>query len=130
MPETVGPLDAEAVRSALEEFEDAVERARRDSDTGSFARPVSIGTAPQESGTATRPDDVTTASHRARPDSTGAVTRSSHPDAAPPRADDTPAADPPPHPAPTHPTPADTTTPTPPTTPPHDPNHLPEGAEQ
>ncbi|MEV5385187.1 ATP-binding protein [Streptomyces sp. NPDC052721] len=124
VPKTVRPLDAEAVRSALEEFEDAVERARRDSDTGSFARPVSTGTAPHESGTATatRRHDVPTASHQPRPDSTPGATRSPHPGDTPPHAGDTPATDP------THPTPA--ATPTPPTTPPHDPNHLPEGAEQ
>ncbi|MER5910993.1 ATP-binding protein [Streptomyces sp. NPDC001982] len=41
VPQTVNPADAEAVRDALDEFEAAVERARRDSDsdTGSFARP-------------------------------------------------------------------------------------------
>ncbi|POX63242.1 ATP-binding protein [Streptomyces sp. Ru62] len=133
VPKTVRPLDAEAVRSALEEFEDAVERARRDSDTGSFTRPVTTGTAPHGSGTATvaRPDGGTPASHRARPDSaagaprtslpdaTPRATRPPHPDDAPPDGDGTPATDPPQHPAPT-----------PPTTPPHDPNHLPEGAEQ
>ncbi|WP_031186228.1 sensor histidine kinase [Streptomyces sp. NRRL S-1896] len=130
VPKTVQALDAEAVRSALEEFEDAVERARRDSDTGSFARPESSGTAPHASGTvtATRPGG-TTASHQAHPDSTAGATRSPHPDDTPPHAVDTPATDPPPHPTRTHPTPA-ATTPTPPTTPPHDPNHLPEGAEQ
>ncbi|GGY68870.1 histidine kinase [Streptomyces olivaceoviridis] len=143
VPKTVRPLDAEAVRDALEEFEDAVERARRDSDTGSFARPASTGTAPRESGTATatREDAVPTAAHRPRPDgaagaarpshpdATGEATRPSHPEDAPPHADDTPATDPPPHPSPERPTPA-ATAPTPPATPPHDPNHLPEGAEQ
>ncbi|CAM5518414.1 MULTISPECIES: sensor histidine kinase [Streptomyces] len=155
VPKTVRPLDAEAVRDALEEFEDAVERARRDSDTGGFARPASTGTAPHESGTATatRRDGVTTAPHRPRPDGAAGPTRPSHPDVtlkathpshpdaipeatrpphpedAPPHAGDTPATDPPPHPAPERPTPA-ATAPTPPTTPPHDPNHLPEGAEQ
>ncbi|QTE01670.1 sensor histidine kinase [Streptomyces cyanogenus] len=39
VPKTVLPLDAEAVRSELEEFEQAVERARRDADTGSVPRP-------------------------------------------------------------------------------------------
>ncbi|GGJ22050.1 ATP-binding protein [Streptomyces brasiliensis] len=39
VPQTVRPTDADAVRDALDEFEAAVERARRDSDTGSFARP-------------------------------------------------------------------------------------------
>ncbi|CAM5379399.1 sensor histidine kinase [Streptomyces canus] len=34
------PADAEAVRDALDEFEAAVERAHRDSETGSHARPV------------------------------------------------------------------------------------------
>ncbi|MDH6587982.1 signal transduction histidine kinase [Streptomyces sp. SAI-133] len=34
------PADAEAVRDALDEFEAAVERARRDSETGSHTRPV------------------------------------------------------------------------------------------
>ncbi|MEW2512343.1 ATP-binding protein [Streptomyces sp. NPDC046870] len=114
VPETVRPLDAEAVRDALEEFEDAVERARRDSDTVSFARPVSTDAAPRQSGTATvtRRDGATTAPHQPRPDTTPAP-------AQPPRPDGTPAAGPPPPPAPTAPT-----------TPPHDPNHLPEGAEQ
>ncbi|MFI1536346.1 ATP-binding protein [Streptomyces anandii] len=36
----VGPADAEAVRSALEEFEAAVARAQRDSDTGTHERPA------------------------------------------------------------------------------------------
>ncbi|MFI1835721.1 ATP-binding protein [Streptomyces olivaceoviridis] len=143
VPKTVRPLDAEAVRDALEEFEDAVERARRDSGTGGFARPASTGTAPHESGpaTATRQDGVTTAPRRPRPDGAAGAVRPAHPNAtpdatrpphpqdAPPRADDTPATDPPPHPAPERPTPA-APAPTPPTTPPHDPNHLPEGAEQ
>ncbi|BCM70226.1 MULTISPECIES: ATP-binding protein [Streptomyces] len=40
VPTTVRPLDAEAVRSELEEFEEAVARARRDSDTGGFPRPA------------------------------------------------------------------------------------------
>lgn len=34
------PADAEAVRDALDEFEAAVERAHRDSETGSHHRPV------------------------------------------------------------------------------------------
>ncbi|WP_328978801.1 ATP-binding protein [Streptomyces canus] len=34
------PADADAVRDALDEFEAAVERAHRDSETGSHARPV------------------------------------------------------------------------------------------
>ncbi|MFF1718576.1 sensor histidine kinase [Streptomyces sviceus] len=34
------PADAEAVRDALDEFEAAVERAHRDSETGSHSRPV------------------------------------------------------------------------------------------
>ncbi|MEU9167375.1 sensor histidine kinase [Streptomyces sp. NPDC048420] len=34
------PVDAEAVRDALDEFEAAVERAHRDSETGSHTRPV------------------------------------------------------------------------------------------
>jgi hypothetical protein len=34
------PADAEAVRDALDEFEAAVERAHRDSDTGSHTRPA------------------------------------------------------------------------------------------
>ncbi|MFF8424676.1 ATP-binding protein [Streptomyces sp. NPDC016566] len=38
-PQTARTRDAEAERSALEEFEAAVERAHRDSDTGSHARP-------------------------------------------------------------------------------------------
>jgi hypothetical protein len=40
--DTVRPADAEAVRSALEEFEAAVERAHResDSDTGTHTRPA------------------------------------------------------------------------------------------
>ncbi|MFJ9862679.1 ATP-binding protein [Streptomyces sp. NPDC101165] len=66
-PQPARTRDAEAERSALEEFEAAVERAHRDSDTGSHARP--------------HPEEETSS--------------------APP----TP-------------------------TPPHDPNHLPEGAEQ
>ncbi|MFE3033972.1 ATP-binding protein [Streptomyces canus] len=36
------PADAEAVRDALDEFEAAVERAHRDSDTGSHTRPASV----------------------------------------------------------------------------------------
>ncbi|MFJ9153942.1 ATP-binding protein [Streptomyces sp. NPDC102270] len=36
----VRPADAEAVRDALDEFEAAVERAHRDSETGSHPRPV------------------------------------------------------------------------------------------
>ncbi|MFE2513082.1 ATP-binding protein [Streptomyces naganishii] len=36
----VAPADAEAVRSALEEFEAAVARAQRDSDTGTHERPA------------------------------------------------------------------------------------------
>ncbi|MGW4598174.1 ATP-binding protein [Streptomyces sp. NPDC004457] len=119
VPETVRPLDAEAVRDALEEFEDAVERARRDSDTVGPARPVTSATAP-----ATHQDGATTAPRRHRPDGAAEATPPPHPDATPaaaqaPRPDGTLATDPPPHPAPT-----------PPTTPPHDPNHLPEGAEQ
>ncbi|MFJ4521273.1 ATP-binding protein [Streptomyces sp. NPDC088810] len=39
VPKTVPPLDAEAVRSELEEFEQAVERARRDAGTGGSPRP-------------------------------------------------------------------------------------------
>jgi hypothetical protein len=39
LPQEARERDAEAVRSALEEFEAAVERAQRDSDTGNFARP-------------------------------------------------------------------------------------------
>lgn len=39
VPQTVRPLDAEAVRSELEEFEEAVERARRDAGTDTFTRP-------------------------------------------------------------------------------------------
>ncbi|MGA5038759.1 ATP-binding protein [Streptomyces capoamus] len=39
VPQTVRPLDAEAVRSELEEFEQAVERARRDAGTGGSSRP-------------------------------------------------------------------------------------------
>ncbi|MFD5796052.1 ATP-binding protein [Streptomyces diastatochromogenes] len=39
VPQPARPRDAEAERSALEEFEAAVERAHRDSDTGSHARP-------------------------------------------------------------------------------------------
>ncbi|MGW2703316.1 ATP-binding protein [Streptomyces sp. NPDC001340] len=38
-PQTARARDAEAERSALEEFEAAVERAHRDCDTGSHARP-------------------------------------------------------------------------------------------
>ncbi|MFF4032870.1 ATP-binding protein [Streptomyces sviceus] len=36
------PADAEAVRDALDEFEAAVERAHRDSETGSHPRPASV----------------------------------------------------------------------------------------
>ncbi|MEU6665401.1 ATP-binding protein [Streptomyces sp. NPDC046727] len=72
--QTARPLDAEAVRSELEEFEEAVERAQRDSDTGGFPRPKDPAQAPEPPRTHTRP--------------------------------------------------------TPPATEPHDPNHLPEGAEQ
>ncbi|MFE1841538.1 sensor histidine kinase [Streptomyces sviceus] len=36
------PADAEAVRDALDEFEAAVERAHRDSETGSHARPAYV----------------------------------------------------------------------------------------
>ncbi|KOX03078.1 histidine kinase [Streptomyces sp. NRRL B-3648] len=39
VPQAVRPLDAEAVRSELEEFEQAVERARRDAGTGGSPRP-------------------------------------------------------------------------------------------
>ncbi|MEU6067914.1 MULTISPECIES: sensor histidine kinase [Streptomyces] len=39
LPQEARERDAEAVRSALDEFEAAVERAQRDSDTGNFARP-------------------------------------------------------------------------------------------
>ncbi|MFJ3309792.1 ATP-binding protein [Streptomyces sp. NPDC086549] len=39
VPQGARTRDAEAVRSALEEFEAAVEQAQRDSDTGNFARP-------------------------------------------------------------------------------------------
>ncbi|MFE0512243.1 ATP-binding protein [Streptomyces sp. NPDC058964] len=39
VPQEARTRDAEAVRSALEEFEAAVERAQRDHDTGNFARP-------------------------------------------------------------------------------------------
>ncbi|GGW20138.1 histidine kinase [Streptomyces capoamus] len=39
VPQAVRPLDAEAVRSELEEFEQAVERARRDAGTGGSSRP-------------------------------------------------------------------------------------------
>ncbi|MEU3981069.1 ATP-binding protein [Streptomyces sp. NPDC026672] len=47
VPQAVRPKDAEAERDALDEFEAAVERARRDSegDTGSYARPET-GSAP------------------------------------------------------------------------------------
>ncbi|MFI2128252.1 ATP-binding protein [Streptomyces sp. NPDC020299] len=39
VPQTARTVDADAVRDALEEFEAAVERARRDSDTGDFPLP-------------------------------------------------------------------------------------------
>ncbi|MET8452542.1 ATP-binding protein [Streptomyces sp. NPDC005209] len=41
-PQAAPHRDAEAVRSALEEFEEAVERAHRDSDTGDFAIPAAV----------------------------------------------------------------------------------------
>jgi signal transduction histidine kinase len=50
----VGPADAEAVRSAVEEFEAAVERANRDSDTGTHARPAPTAGARTDSGAAPR----------------------------------------------------------------------------
>ncbi|MET8942601.1 ATP-binding protein [Streptomyces sp. NPDC004542] len=43
VPQTARTADAEAVRDALDEFEAAVERARRDSDTGDFPRPGLTG---------------------------------------------------------------------------------------
>ncbi|UFR01646.1 HAMP domain-containing protein [Streptomyces sp. Go40/10] len=43
VPQTVRPLDAEAVRSELEEFEEAVERARRDAGTDPLTRRDGIG---------------------------------------------------------------------------------------
>ncbi|ARP72956.1 ATP-binding protein [Streptomyces pluripotens] len=84
VPQSARPLDAEAVRSALEEFEEAVERAQRDSDTEGGTRP--------EHTPAPHPD---------------AAARSARADRA----------------SPEHGRPA-------PTIPPHDQNHLPEGAEQ
>ncbi|MFF8726031.1 ATP-binding protein [Streptomyces sp. NPDC015171] len=45
MARTARTLDAEAVRSELEEFEEAVARARREGDTGGFTRPA--GTSPE-----------------------------------------------------------------------------------
>ncbi|MFE9453826.1 ATP-binding protein [Streptomyces sp. NPDC006739] len=46
VPQAVRKRDAEAERDALDEFEAAVQRARRDSDTGSFERPRTAGDAP------------------------------------------------------------------------------------
>ncbi|MEU1474243.1 ATP-binding protein [Streptomyces sp. NPDC005760] len=48
------PADPEAVRDALDEFEAAVERAHRDSDTGSHSRPV-LGNAVETHQTASNP---------------------------------------------------------------------------
>ncbi|MGW7260425.1 ATP-binding protein [Streptomyces sp. NPDC054834] len=43
VPQTARTADADAVRDALEEFEAAVERAQRDSDTGDFPLPGATG---------------------------------------------------------------------------------------
>ncbi|MEU2060222.1 ATP-binding protein [Streptomyces sp. NPDC013455] len=132
VPETARPLDAEAVRSALEEFEEAVERARRDSDTGGFPRPAATTPATPSGAPATHhhpapaPHDPTTHHHPAPaphdPATDHHPATDDHP-ATPPHhpATDHQSAAPPHHPATGHHRP---------TTPPHDPNHPPEGAEQ
>ncbi|WP_225826324.1 ATP-binding protein [Streptomyces naphthomycinicus] len=100
VPQTARPLDAEAVRSELEEFEQAVERARRDSDTGGFTRPDT-----------SRPDTIPAPGHPAPSSTPPPAPARDHP------TDNRPSHDRPPHTAS-------------PSTGPHDPDHLPEGAEQ
>ncbi|MFF4490424.1 ATP-binding protein [Streptomyces sp. NPDC001544] len=51
VPQVARTVDADAVRDALDEFEAAVERARRDSDTGDFPRPDLTGATGGAGGT-------------------------------------------------------------------------------
>ncbi|OIK06188.1 sensor histidine kinase [Streptomyces monashensis] len=88
LPRPARPRDAEAERDALEEFEAAVERAHRDSDTGNHRRPD----AQRPAGTGTPPDTGARVGTEAQADTrshagTGALTDTRGPAEAPVHAD-------------------------------------------